>query len=176
MDILVSSNLERFLFEVGGRDAGPAATWSRLLAESGAFTVDNDTRERMDRLIVSGWAGEAEVLATIGEEFRRTGYVLDTHTAVAVAVAGRRVARDGLHTIIASTASPYKFGTRVLQGLTGEVVEDEFRAIDRISALSGLPVHRALVGLRQRPERHTRVIEKNRMQETLLELMREIAG
>ncbi len=175
MDILISSNLERFLFEVNGHDAGPVTEWSQSLSETGAFTVDSATRERMDRFIVSGWVDEREVLATIGEEFRRTGYVFDTHTAVAAAVS-KKLSPGNRHTVIASTASPFKFGTHVLRGLTGEFVEEEFAAIDRISAISGLPVHRALARLRQRPERHTRVIEKNMMHETLLELMREIAG
>jgi threonine synthase len=176
MDILISSNLERFLFEVNGHDAGPVTAWWRSLAESGAFTVDAATRERLDRFIVSGWADEREVLATIGEEFRRTGYVMDTHTAVAAAISRRMNPPGGRHTVIASTASPYKFGTHVLRGMTGEILDDEFAAIDRISALSGVPVHRALAGLRQKPERHTRVIEKERMQDTLVELMQEIAG
>jgi threonine synthase len=176
MDILISSNLERFLYEVTGHDAGAAAGWSRSLAGTGAFRVDEPTREAMGRFIVPGWVDEQEVLATIGATFRQTGYVLDTHTAVAAAL-GRRVALpDGRHTIIASTASPFKFGTAVLKGMTGEVVDDEFRAIDRISTLSGMPVHRALLQLRQRQERHTRVIEKNMMQDTLVELMQDIAG
>ncbi len=176
MDILISSNLERFLFEVTGHDAEAAAGWSRSLASTGAFRVDEQIREAMGRFIVPGWVDEQEVLATIGTTFRQTGYVFDTHTAVAAAV-GSRVALPGnRHTIIASTASPFKFGTAVLRGMTGEVVDDEFRAIDRISALSGMPVHRALSRLRQRPERHTQVIEKNDMQATLVDIMKDIAG
>jgi threonine synthase len=174
MDILISSNLERFLFEVTGHNAAAVAEWTRLLAATGRFSVDAATKESMSRFIVPGWVNEDEVLAAIGDEFRRSGYLFDTHTAVAAAVA-KKLPPDKHHTIIASTASPFKFGTAVLAGMTGETIGDEFTAIERISDLSGLPIHRALAGLRQRRELHTRVIEKNRMQETLLELMQEIA-
>jgi threonine synthase len=114
------------------------------------------------------------VLATIGKVFKETGYVLDTHTAVAVAV-NDRVQADGRHTIIASTASPYKFSANVLAGMTGEKNDDEFGAIDRIAELSGVPVHRALVNLRERPILHTRVIEVNQMRDSLLDIMGQIA-
>jgi threonine synthase len=175
MDILISSNIERFLFEVNGHDAEPVAGWSQSLAHTGAFTVSPVTKKYMDQFIVSGWVDEQKVLTTIGKEFKRSGYVFDTHTAVAAAV-GREIPPNNRHTIIASTASPFKFGTYVLRGMTGEIVEDEYHAINRISALSGLRVPQALAELWQRSERHTRVIEKKWMQETLLELMREIAG
>ena len=175
MDILISSNLERFLFEVNSHDSRPVAGWSQSLANTGAFTVGPTTRKHMDKFIVSSWVDDQKVLTTIGEEFRRSGYVLDTHTAVAVAV-DTEITPNNQHTIIASTASPFKFGRYVLQGMTGEIVKNEYHAIDRISALSGLPVHQALAELRQRPERHTLVIEKKRMHETLLELMWKITG
>ena len=174
MDILISSNLERFLFEVTGHDAAAVDGWSASLADTGTFAVDALTRERMNDLIEPGWVDEDEVLATIKTVFQRTGYVLDTHTAVGAAIAFRRNS-GGRHTVIASTASPYKFSTDVLAGMTGKKCGDEFRAIERIAQLSNLPVHRAVAHLRERPVRHTKVIEKEGMEETLLELMEEIA-
>jgi threonine synthase len=175
MDILVSSNLERFLFEVTGHDAPFVDNCSRSLADTGVFTIDAKTRELMARVIVPGWVDEPEVSATIAKVFRQTGYVLDTHTAVAVAVSSRLPA-DGTHTVIASTASPFKFSRHVLAGISGEQCTDEFSAIDRIAELSGVKVHRALQNLRDRPVVHTRVIEKNQMRDTLLDIMKQIAA
>jgi threonine synthase len=106
--------------------------------------------------------------------FKRTGLVIDTHTAVATAVSERAAAK-GRHTVIAATASPFKFSRDVLSGMTGEALDDEFRAIGRIAELSKQPVHRALADLRERPVRHPKVIEKDRMQDALLEIMGTIA-
>ncbi len=175
MDILISSNLERFLFEVTGHDAAFVDDRSRSLADTGVFTVDAKTREIMKRIITPGWVDEPEVSATIAKIFKETGYVLDTHTAVAVAVSNR-IPSDGRHTVIASTASPFKFSNHVLAGMSGELLDDEFRAIDRIAELSGIPVHRALAGLRERPVLHSKVIEKTQMKDALLEIMEQIAA
>lgn len=175
MDILVSSNLERFLFEMTGRDAAFVNNCSRSLADTGVYSVDAKTRESMARVIVPGWVDEPEVSATIAKVYRETGYVVDTHTAVAVAVSGR-VPSEGRHTVIASTASPFKFSCHVLAGMSGEQYSDEFRAIDRIAELSGTRVHRALQNLRDRPVVHTRIIEKNEMKHTLLDIMKQIAA
>jgi threonine synthase len=176
MDILISSNLERFLFEVTGHDATAVTAWSRSLAENGAFAVDGATKASMRRLISVSWANEQEVLATIGKTYKATGYVLDTHTAVAVAASEKQGMDCRKHTIIASTASPYKFSRDVLAGLAGESPLDEFQSVNRVAELSGLPVHRALTGLEKRPILHSRVIELDRMESTLSEIMKEIEG
>ena len=106
--------------------------------------------------------------------FKRTGQVIDTHTAVAAAVS-ERTAANGRHTVIASTASPFKFSRDVLTGMSGEALDDEFLAIRRIAEQSKHPVHRALADLRERPVRHSKVIEKDQMQDALLEIMGKIA-
>jgi threonine synthase len=174
MDILISSNLERFLFEVTGHDAARVAAWSRSLAETGVFEIDAATKEKIAGIIEPGWVDEEEITATIGRVYRQTGMVIDTHTAVAAAVSERTVAK-GRHMVIAATASPFKFSRDVLAGMTGELLDDEFDAIRRIAELSKQPVHRALADLRSRPVRHSKVIEKERMQEALLEIMGAIA-
>jgi threonine synthase len=174
MDILISSNLERFLFEVTGHDAAAVNGWSAALAEFGLFSVDEKTKGDLNLFLSSGWVDEAEVSAAIRDVFKKTGYVLDTHTAVAVALSNR-VDTGGRHTIIASTASPYKFSQDVLSAVSGETAADEFSAIERIAALSGMPVHRAVAGLRDRPVRHTRVIERGDMQKTVLDIMSQIS-
>jgi threonine synthase len=175
MDILISSNLERFLFEVTGHDAAAVCDWNRRLSDTGSFDVDPLTRARLADLIVPGWVDEAEVLATIGREFKRSGYVLDTHTAVAAALCDR-VGSDRRHTVIASTASPYKFSAHVLAGMVRERADDEFAAIDRIAKLWNVPVHGALANLRQRPVRHALVIEQDDMQRTVQEILAKLRG
>jgi len=170
MDILISSNLERFLFEMTGHDAVRVSGWFDGLKRSGRFEVDAGTLRTMSALIVPGWAGELRVFRAIGETFRRTGYILDTHTAVAVAVSeDLGAAGDGVPLIIASTASPFKFSSDVLAAITGERPEDEFRSIERLHQVSGVPVHRAVRGLREKPVRHDRVIEIAGMRESVLE-------
>jgi threonine synthase len=177
MDILISSNLERFLFEVTDHDAVTVDAWNRSLADTGVFVVDAVTRERMNCIIEPGWVDEQEVSATIAKVFKQTGYVLDTHTAVAAAVSERVSAAGGAtHTVIASTACPYKFSHHVLAGMTGMSPDDEFTAIERIAELSHLPVHRALSNLRERPVLHTKIIERSQMKDMLLEIMEQIGS
>ena len=173
MDILISSNLERFLFEITDHDTVSVGAWSRSLADTGVFVVDEMTQKRMRRIITPGWVDEPEVSETIAKVFKQAGYVLDTHTAVAAAVS-ERVPDSGRHTIIASTASPFKFSNHVLAGMTGSSPDDEFLAIDKIASMSNLPVHRALSNLRERPILHNKVIERSEMKETLLEIMKQI--
>jgi len=175
MDILISSNLERFLFEVTGHDAGKVSAWAADLGAQGSFIVDPATHHAMEKVISAVWIDEEEVLATIGTTFKSHNYVLDTHTAVAAA-AGSRFSTSGRHTVIVSTASPYKFSNSVLTGMTGESSGNEFESVGRIARLSGLPVHRALADLKTRPVLHTRVIDRESMETTLEDIIKEIRG
>jgi threonine synthase len=176
MDILISSNLERFLFEASGHDAGKISEWYTSLARSGRFEVDGKTRAVLDDVIVPGWVDEPRVLETIRKVYEDSGYVLDTHTAVAVAV-GETVGRGGpggRHTVIASTASPYKFSGDVLLGLQGARAGDEFESVDRLHQLSGTPIHRAVAGLREKPVIHDRIIDVGDMRKATLEIIEGI--
>lgn len=170
MDILISSNLERFLYAMTGGDAGRVTSWYEELAQTGSFTVDAATRRNIDEVILSGWVDEAEVLSTIKDIHTEHGYLLDTHTAVGVAL-NRRFSGRGKTTIIASTASPYKFSCDVLGALEESTPDDEFVCIDRLAALSKTPVHHALTGLRDRPILHDRLIDKQQMQDTVMEII-----
>lgn len=162
MDILISSNLERFLFEMTGHDAARVGEWYAQLAAGGAFSVDERTKVAMGREVVAAWVDEDRVLATIGDAWRRYRYVLDTHTAVGMAVCND--IDDGqVPVIVDATASPYKFSGSVLEGLGGGRESDEFRSIERLRSLTGLPVHRALASLRDKPIRHSRVIDVDGM-------------
>ncbi len=171
MDILISSNLERFLFEVTGHDAAKIRAWYTRLAETGRFEVDADTKARMDAVVTPGWVNEPDVLHTIGTVYRSHGYVIDTHTAVAVAMSAG-MDSDGVHTVVDSTASPYKFSRNVVAAIGGKVVEDEFESIEKLHELTGLPVHRAVEGLREKRVRHTRTIAADEMRATVLDILK----
>ncbi|MBD3240864.1 MAG: threonine synthase [Chitinivibrionales bacterium] len=171
MDILLSSNLERFLFETTRHDASKVTAWYRELAASGRFTVDDNTRAAMVRSLVPGWVDEPRVLETIGKTYDELGYVLDPHTAVAVAVGEDIRERDEVPMVIDATASPYKFSGSVLVGICGERKDDEFRSIERLHELSGVPVHRALSDLRAKPIRHDTTIGPESMKRTVLDIL-----
>jgi threonine synthase len=169
MDILISSNLERFLFELTGHDADRVTRWFGDLMAGGSFTVDGATRTAMNKGIAAGWADDKKAFTAIGRAFSSTGYILDTHTAVAVAV-DESLPDSGGHTVIDATASPYKFSSDVYEALTGNRIDNEFECINRIHALGRRPIHRGLVGLREKPVRHDRIIALDRMSETVAEI------
>ena len=172
MDIIISSNLERFLFAMTGGDASRVTSWYDDLARTGTFSVDETTRRNIDEVILSGWIDETEILATIKQVHDEHGYILDTHTAVGVALAGQFTGRRR-KTIVASTASPYKFSCDVLGALEASAPDDEFVCIDRLAALSGTPVHGALSGLRDRTVLHDRLIGTGAMRDTVLAIINE---
>ena len=168
MDILISSNLERFLFEMSGRDAGKIAGWYKSLNDTGKFSVGEDILGKMKSLIEACWVDEREALDAIGALFHERDYVMDTHTAVAAA-AGRQ-ARD-VPVVIVSTASPYKFSVDVLKGLDIASGDDEFEAVRRLSYTGTGPIHRAVDGLQEKPVLHDKVIDISEMRETVRQLI-----
>jgi threonine synthase len=195
MDILISSNLERFLFEVSGHDASRVRGWYAELSRTGRFAVDEAIGAAMGELIVPGWVDEPRVLETIRRTFERFRYVVDPHTAVALAVADAlglgldpeetrgprigvdpRIELEDRHTVIDSTASAYKFSGDVLRGIAGEEVADEFESIARLQRISGVPIHRAVDGLRQKPVRHERVIDVDGMKGATLEIIERLTA
>ncbi|MDR2694220.1 MAG: threonine synthase [Chitinispirillales bacterium] len=172
MDILVSSNLERFLFEMSGRDAGKIIDWYESLAKEGRFSVDTDMTGKMRELVEARWVGEGEVLKTIGDVYRESRYVTDTHTAVAVSCINGINRNDGVPVIITSTASPFKFAPDVLKGLGINANGDEFESIKTLSSLGAGSIHRAVDGLTEKKVLHDRVIDIGEMREIVEQLLR----
>jgi threonine synthase len=128
MDILVSSNFERYLFEVSGQDGERVAAWFAELARTGRFEAGADVAARCGEEIWAGWCGEQDTLACIREVFARHRYVLDPHSAVGYKVYGdyRRAApEDDRYTVLVATASPFKFGRSVLAALDPELENDQ---------------------------------------------------
>ncbi len=161
MDILVSSNLERLLFLLS-KDAPLVAKLMASLSETGAYTVPAALKAQLDELFFAGCCDDAGTKAAIGQVWRQHGYLMDTHTAVAYDVAQQCKAACPDHgpVVILSTASPYKFPAAVLEALGEDPGEDEFKAMERVEAITGVPMPRNLKSLRERPIRHRDVIER----------------
>ncbi len=161
MDILVSSNLERLLFELCGRDDQTVRAWMRALKTRGSYAVDADTHARLKDSFSAGWVDDDGAAKAIHDCFAKNGYTLDTHTAVAWAVAEdyRKNTGDQTPTVVVSTASPYKFSRAVLEALKGEQAAqdlDEFACADELERVCGLPMPKSLKALREKPILHKR--------------------
>lgn len=152
MDILVSSNLERLLWFMT-RDEAWVASCMRALRETGRFTVPPALLGRIQADFSCASCDDAQTLETIGTVWREHGYLLDTHTAAAWHAA----AQCSRPTVVLATASPFKFPEAVLAAL-GERAEG-FGAMERLSALTGLPIPRGLAGLQTLPVLHRDVID-----------------
>jgi threonine synthase len=162
MDILISSNFERFLYEMSGRDADKIKLWFRELSNSGSFQVDQKTLERSQAEIFAGWADEDQVLAAINQGYELFGYVFDPHTAVAVKVYEDyvKLTGDKTYSVIASTASPFKFAANVLKAISKQTeTSDEWEALESLSIKTGWEIPRGLRNLRERQE--NRVLKCN---------------
>lgn len=178
MDILISSNLERLLYELTGHDAFRVRQWMADLMNKGRYTVDDNTREQIQSLFWSDYADDAATMSSIKETHRRYGYVVDTHTAVGLHVYDRyrQSTGDDRPTVVLSTASPFKFNASVARALLGEeqtAGQDEFALLQMLSNFSGLPVPLGLRGLAERPVRHTTVADRNQMPEAVLNFVKQ---
>jgi len=176
MDILISSNLERLLFEVTGKNGAKVLEWMGQLSEKGAYTVDPATLKTLQSVFVGGFSDEAGIVKTIRDVYDRCDHVIDTHTAVGFNVYGRYYHRsaDETKTIFVSTASPFKFadavmdavfGTGYSRGRSSEVI------IRELSEESSLPVPAGLTGLGDKKVLHDTLIEKDDMQEQVMEIL-----
>lgn len=168
MDILVSSNLERLLYHLSGEDAGEIRRLMADLDEKGRYEVPDSIRAGLSAFS-AGFAGVEETDQTIGAMYRENHYLFDTHTAVAYKVYEdyRRSTGDETPTLIASTASAYKFASSVAESL-GVPETDGFRAIDAVHEYTGVPVPRAMSGLEEKPVLHDQVIDRTEMKEAVL--------
>ncbi|HPE38310.1 MAG TPA: threonine synthase [Bacillota bacterium] len=176
MDILISSNLERLLFEVTGKDAVKTAGWMQELKENGAYTVDPNTLRTMQSTFVGGFADEAGIVKTIREVYDRCDHVVDTHTAVGFNIYGRYYTRSGdeTKTVFVSTASPFKFAASVMDALNGSGYSngrsDEV-IIRELSEESSLPIPEGLKDIDKKPVLHQLCIEKEEMKDRVLEVL-----
>ncbi|MGN0203816.1 MAG: threonine synthase, partial [Coprococcus sp.] len=159
MDILISSNLERLIYQISGQDAGKDAELMKSLNETGTYTITDDMKKELADFY-GGYATEEETARAIHDLYAKTGYVIDTHTAVAAAIYKKYVAETGnaTKTVIASTASPFKFSRSVMTAIKGDVSQySEFELVDQLAAISGVSEPAAVTEIRTAPVRHTTV-------------------
>lgn len=136
MDILVSSNVERLLFELAGGNAARVNVLMNALKTEGAFSLSESEVSVLRENYASGWATPAETEAAIAEIRRETGYLADPHTAIGWKVLKEQGARDGVPAVIAATASPWKFPATMLRALTGTCGENDFENLRALAAFT----------------------------------------
>lgn len=163
MDILISSNLERLLYLMTGKNDAVIRDWFGKLADEGRYEVDDDVKAKLEEEFCAGYCDDEQTKAAIHAVYEKYSYTCDTHTAVAVKVYNDYKASTGdtTKTVIASTASPYKFSAAVLEAVDSKKYDiDEYAMVENLAELSKLPVPEAIAGLRTKPERFAEVIEK----------------
>ena len=165
MDILVSSNLERLIFHLVGNDATKTKELMESLVATGQYQLSNFDADILD-LFAAAYADEAETAAEIKRVYEASDYIEDPHTAVASAVYQkyRTQTGDTAKTVIASTASPYKFPVVAVEAVTGETGLGDFEALAKLHTLSGVSVPPAVDGLETAPVRHRTSVAAKDMQ------------
>ena len=166
MDILISSNLERLIYKIAGADAAKDVTLMRNLAAEGKYEITDEMKAQL-KDFYGNYANEKETAEEIAEVYKKTGYIMDTHTAVASRVYRKYVAETGdqTKTVIASTASPYKFTRSVMDAIDAEKYKGmgDFELVDALSELSGVKVPQAIEEIRTAPVLHKNVVETEDM-------------
>ena len=157
MDILVSSNLERLLYHLCGDNSDEIARLMTSLKPDKKYVVSDAVRTAVQEQFVGGSADDAQVAETIKALFDDSGYLCDTHTAVAVTVYEnyRKSSGDTTPTVIASTASPYKFAPAILEALGGAESEKPYDQLAELKAKTGLEIPQPLGSLRDKVIRFT---------------------
>lgn len=165
MDILVSSNLERLLFEICGRDSATVLGWMDALRDHGSYDIPASAREKLAAEFYADFCDDVETGKAIRRVFEQHKYLMDPHTAVAQAVYDkyRESTGDKTPTVIVSTANPYKFTPDVWQSLAGETVTDAFAAAEKLSERTGVPIPESIRELKTAPILHNGVAEKDTM-------------
>ena len=171
MDILVSSNLERLLYLLSG-DTALVASLMEKLSKEGAYTVPDALREKIQSLFWASYCDDARAAEVMGRVYKDYGYLCDPHTASGWAAAEDYVNQSGdsRPMVVLSTASPYKFPVAVLTAIGGDTSGSEFDQMARLSEITGVPVPKNLASLQGKGERHTGVIDKDKMLEYVLNL------
>ena len=165
MDILVSSNLERLLYELSGRNDRETAGYMASLKEQGRYQVSRGIREGLDSLFTAGSCDDQETKAVIARTYANGGYLIDTHTAVAYGVLEkyRRETGDDTLAVVVSTASPYKFCGAVLEALGERPETAGPELIGRLEQVSGVPAPRPLKALLGKSVRFDRSFDKEQL-------------
>ena len=173
MDILISSNLERLIYKVAGEDDKKNAELMQSLSVNGKYDITSEMKEALADFY-GNYATEAECADTIKKVYASDKYIMDTHTAVAATVYDKYVAESGdkTPTVIASTASPYKFTRSVMNAIDPAYdSKSDFELVDELSALSGVKVPQAIEDIRTAPVLHDTVCDKTEMEATVRKIL-----
>lgn len=165
MDILISSNLERLIYRIAGNDAAKNAALMESLSKDGVYRITDEMKENLQDF-VGGYASEQECFEMIRHLYDEYGYVIDTHTAVAAVAYEkyRTAAADTTQTVIASTASPYKFTRSVMKAIDEKYDSmGDFELVDELSRISNTDVPGAIEEIRTAPVLHDTICEKDEM-------------
>ena len=168
MDILISSNLERLLYILTGENDSLINEWFNALAKDGKYEVNDEVKQLLAKDFAAGFCDDNDTKKTIREIFEKYSYTCDTHTAVAVKVYEEYKAAtgDNTKTLIASTASPYKFSASVLEAIQGGKSDmDEYSMIDELNRISKLDIPHSLAELKNKERRFKDSISSTDMKE-----------
>ena len=173
MDILISSNLERLIYRIADESAADTEALMKALKSQGAYQITEAMRSKLESF-TAGYAGEAKMSETIAGLFHKTGYVIDTHTAVAAAVYDdyKTKTKDETKTIIASTASPYKFVKSVMTAIDSKYAQwDELGLLPEMQKLSQIEMPTAIKEILNAQIVHSRVCDAKDMETAVKEIL-----
>ena len=174
MDILISSNLERLIYWAAGNDAKKNVEFMTALTKEGVYEITPQMQEKL-KDFYGNYASEEETAEAIRTLYEKTGYILDTHTAVASSVYGKYKAEtkdDQTTTVIASTASPFKFSRSVMDAIDPKYdTMEEFELIDELSKIGNVKIPNAIEEIRNAPVRHKATCEVDEMPRVVKEFL-----
>ncbi|MBO5239479.1 MAG: threonine synthase [Lachnospiraceae bacterium] len=174
MDILISSNLERLIYKIAGNNAEKNAELMKALNTEGKYVITPEMKEKLSEFF-GGYASEEETAETIKKVYEEDKYIMDTHTAVAATVYDKYVAETGdtTPTVIASTASPYKFTRSVMNAIDHTYdSKTDFELIDELNKISGVAIPQAIEDIRSAPVLHDTVCDKSEMEATVKSILK----
>lgn len=173
MDILISSNLERLIYKISGEDAGKDTDLMTELKTKGSYAITGEMKANLADF-AAGYATEEQVAKTIHDVYEDTGYVMDTHTAVAATVykAYKEDSKDDRKTVIASTASPYKFAGSVMTAIDPKYKgQDDFKLIEELQKVSGTEIPNAIKEIMNAEIRHSTECDVDQMEQTVKNIL-----
>ena len=173
MDILISSNLERLIYKISGEDARKDTDLMTELKTKGSYAITGEMKANLADF-AAGYATEEQVAKTIHDVYEDTGYVMDTHTAVAATVykAYREDSKDDRKTVIASTASPYKFAGSVMSAIDPKYKgQDDFKLIEELQKVSGTELPNAIKEIMNAEIRHNTECDVDQMEQTVKNIL-----
>lgn len=174
MDILISSNLERLLFEFSGKDDTEIKRYMEQLSKSGGYTVGPIIKKKLEEHFWAGYCDDSKTKLIIDAVFRKYNYLIDPHTAVAYDVLNhfRHDTGDNTPALIVSTASPYKFCDSVLEALGEKNGAEGFELIERLSAVTGTTAPRPLAELKNKTPRFDQSTSKGEMKSVVEDFLK----